>query len=121
MTERGKPMLRKLLVAALAAVLAAMSVTAARAQDYPSRPIRLIVPFAAGGGTDTIARIFGQALAGALKATVVVENVGGAGGSIGTLQAAKAQADGHVLLVATPSITINPHIQKGVQYDVLRD
>lgn len=113
-------MLRKLVVAALAAVL---SIGAAQAQDggYPSRPIRLVVPFAAGGGTDTLSRIFGQVLHEQLGATVVVENVGGAGGSIGTGQAAKAVPDGYTILSATPSITINPHIQKNVPYDMLRD
>ena len=95
---------------------------AAQAQDsYPSRPIRLIVPFAAGGGTDTLSRIFGQVLSEQLKGTVVVENVGGAGGSIGTTQVAKAAADGYTLVTATPSIAINPHIQKNVPYNVLRD
>ena len=112
--------IRRLVVAALAVVVSA---TAARAQDsgYPSRPIRLIVPFAAGGGTDTLSRIFGQVLSEQLKGTVVVENVGGAGGSIGTGQAAKAAADGYTLVTATPSIAINPHIQKNVPYNVLRD
>ena len=111
-------MLRRLLLAALAAIV---SIGTARAQDYPSRPIRLIVPFAAGGGTDTLSRIFGQVLAEELKATVVVENVGGAGGSIGTGQGAKAAPDGYTLVTATPSIAINPHIQKNVPYNVLRD
>jgi tripartite-type tricarboxylate transporter receptor subunit TctC len=111
-------MLRRLVLAALAAIV---SIGAARAQDYPSRPIRLIVPFAAGGGTDTLSRIFGQVLAEELKATVVVENVGGAGGSIGTGQGAKAAPDGYTLVTATPSIAINPHIQKTVPYNVLRD
>src|SRR5215213_6733624 len=110
--------IRRLVVAALAAVA---SIGVARAQDggYPSRPIRLIVPFAAGGGTDTLSRIFAQALSEQLKGTVVVENVGGAGGSIGTTQAAKAAADGYTL-VSAPSIAINPHIQKNVPYNVLR-
>jgi len=111
-------MLRSFKIAALAAIL---SVGAAQAQDYPSRPVRLIVPFAAGGGTDTISRIVAQALSEQLKGTVVVENVGGAGGSIGTAQVAKAAADGYTLLSATPSITINPHIQRNVAYSVLRD
>lgn len=112
--------IRRLVVAALAVVV---SVAAAHAQDggYPSRPIRLIVPFAAGGGTDTLSRIFAQALSEQLKGTVVVENVGGAGGSIGTTQAAKAAPDGYTLVTATPSIAINPHIQKNVPYNVLRD
>jgi tripartite-type tricarboxylate transporter receptor subunit TctC len=111
-------MLRRLVVAALVAVF---SLGAAQAQDYPARPIRLIVPFAAGGGTDTLSRIFAQVLSEQLKGTVVVENVGGAGGSIGTGQAAKAAPDGYTLLSATPSIAINPHIQKNVPYNVLRD
>ncbi len=106
------------MIAGLAAIV---SIGAAQAQDYPSRPIRLIVPFAAGGGTDTISRIFGHVLQEQLKGTVVVENVGGAGGSIGTGQAAKAAPDGYTLVSATPSIAINPHIQKNVPYNVLRD
>jgi len=112
-------MVRTLVVMALAAVV---SLGAAHAQDgYPSRPIRLIVPFAAGGGTDTLSRIFGQVLGEQLGGTVVIENVGGAGGSIGTGQAAKAAPDGYTLVSATPSIAINPHIQKTVPYDTLRD
>jgi tripartite-type tricarboxylate transporter receptor subunit TctC len=114
-------MLRKLAVTILAA---AVSIGAARAQDgdgYPSRPIRLIVPFAAGGGTDSLSRIFGQVLSEQLKGTVVIENNGGAGGTIGIGQAAKAAPDGYTLLSATPSITINPHIQKNVPYNMLRD
>ena len=119
-------MLRRLTLAALAALVsigAAVLPGSGWAQDaaYPSRPIRLIVPFAAGGGTDTLSRIFAQVLSEQLKGTVVVENVGGAGGSIGTGQAAKAIADGYTLISATPSITINPHIQKNVPYNVLRD
>jgi tripartite-type tricarboxylate transporter receptor subunit TctC len=111
-------MIRKLVLAALAAVL---SIGAAQAQSYPTRPIRLIVPFAAGGGTDTLCRIFGQVLSEQLGATVVVENVGGAGGTIGTGQGAKAAADGYTIVSATPSIAINPHLQKSVPYDTLRD
>ena len=115
-------MVRTFAVAALAAVLSiGTSFGVASAQDYPSRPIRFIVPFAAGGGTDTLSRIFGQVLSEQLKGTVVVENVGGAGGSIGTGQGAKAVPDGYTILSATPSIAINPHIQKNVPYNVLRD
>src|SRR6266540_1729724 len=115
-------MVRKLVLTALAAVL---SIGAAQAQDgisgYPSRPIRIIVPFAAGGGTDILSRIFGQVLQEELRATIVVENVGGAGGTIGTGQGAKAAPDGYTLVSATPAITINPHLQKNVPYDTLRD
>jgi len=113
-------MVRKLVVAALAAIV---SIGTAQAQDggYPTRPIRLIVPFAAGGGTDILSRIFGQVLQEQLRGTVVVENVGGAGGTIGTGQAARAAPDGYTLLSATPSITINPYIHKNVPYVTLRD
>jgi len=111
-------MLRKHVIVALVAML---SIGATWAQDYPARPIRLVVPFAAGGGTDIISRIFAQVLTEQLGATVVVENVGGAGGTIGTAQAAKAMPDGYTLLSATPAITINPHIQKNIPYGVLRD
>jgi tripartite-type tricarboxylate transporter receptor subunit TctC len=115
-------MIRKLVVTALAAIASiGVSIGAARAQDYPSRPIRLVVPFAAGGGTDTLSRIFGQVLQEHLGGTVLIENIGGAGGSIGTGQVAKASPDGYTILTATPSITINPHIQKNVPYNVLRD
>ena len=116
-------MVRTLGIAALAATVSLVSVGVAHAQDgaYPSRPVRFIVPFAAGGGTDTLSRIFGQVLSEQLKGTVVVENVGGAGGSIGTGQGAKAVPDGYTILSATPSIAINPHIQKNVPYNVLRD
>src|SRR5262245_7133442 len=111
---------RRVVAAALAAILS-LGALPAPAQDYPSRPIRFIVPFAAGGGTDTLSRIFGQVLAEQLPGTVVVENVGGAGGSIGTGQGAKAAPDGYTIASATPSIVINPHIQKIVPYDTLRD
>jgi tripartite-type tricarboxylate transporter receptor subunit TctC len=110
---------RRLAMATFVAVSA--SIGPAAAQDYPARPIRLIVPFAAGGGTDTLSRIFAQVLSEQLKGSVVVENVGGAGGSIGTGQGAKAAPDGYTLVTATPSIAINPHIQKNVPYNVLRD
>jgi tripartite-type tricarboxylate transporter receptor subunit TctC len=123
-------MLSRLFLTTLAAVVslgAALSPGAAPAQaqdgaaGYPSRPIRLIVPFAAGGGTDTLSRLFGQAIGEQLGGTVVVENIGGAGGTLGTVQAAKAAPDGYTLLSATPSITINPHIQKNIPYNTLRD
>src|SRR3954468_21206896 len=114
-------MLRRPVRVALAVMF---SLGAVRAQDvdrYPSRPIRLIVPFAAGGGTNTLCRIFGQVLQEQLGATVVIENNGGAGGTIGTGQGAKAMPDGYTIVSATPSTVINPHIQKNVPYDTLRD
>jgi tripartite-type tricarboxylate transporter receptor subunit TctC len=114
-------MICRLMAAALSILL---SIDVAPAQDlggYPSRPIRLIVPFAAGGGTDSLSRIFGQVVSEQLGGSVIVENIGGAGGTLGIVQAAKAAADGYTLLSATPSIAINPHIQKNVPYNTLRD
>src|SRR6266446_10857557 len=115
-------MIYRFVVAALALLLS-IGTSAAQAPDaaYPSRPIKLIVPFAAGGGTDSLSRIFGQVIGEQLGGTVIVENIGGAGGTIGIVQAAKAAPDGYTLLSATPSIGINPHIQKNVAYNTLRD
>jgi tripartite-type tricarboxylate transporter receptor subunit TctC len=92
------------------------------AQPYPARPIRLISPYAAGGGSDTLARIMGQWLTASWGQPVVIENRPGAGGSLGAEAAAKAQPDGYTLLV-TPSavLTINPHLYSKLAYNSLRD
>jgi len=93
----------RLLLAALAACLAPCAV----AQDYPAKPIRLIVPFSPGAGTDTVARFVAQKLGETMKASVVVENRTGAGGAIGAAEAAAAPADGYTLLfVASPFTTV---------------
>src|SRR5436190_16440712 len=115
-------MFHRFLATALALLLP-MVVARPQAPDavYPSRPVKLIVPFAAGGGTDSLSRIFGQVIGKQLGGTVIVENIGGAGGTLGIVQAAKAAPDGYTLLSATPSIGINPHIQKNVPYNTLRD
>src|SRR3954453_6754585 len=116
-------MIRWLVIAALGGLLS-KGVGQAQAPDgarCPSRPIRLIVPFAAGGGTDSLSRIFGHVIGGQLGGTVIVENIGGAGGTLGIVQAAKAAPDGYTLLSTTPSIGINPHIQKNAPYNTLRD
>lgn len=96
---------------------------AARAQErFPSRPIHLIVPFAAGGSTDALSRLAGQIINERLGQPVVVENVGGAGGTIGTAKVVEAPADGYTLMGGTPGpVTINPHLMKRLPYDVLRD
>ena len=103
----------------VAATIFAMS--GAGAQDYPTHPIRLIVPFAPGGSTDSQARVVADYLGRALGQQVVVVNVGGAGGTIGLNQAAKAAPDGYTFVTATPSLTINPFIQKDVGYDPIKD
>jgi tripartite-type tricarboxylate transporter receptor subunit TctC len=88
--------------------------------DYPSKPIRLIVPYPPGGGTDVIARIVQNDLGKALGQTIVIENRGGAGGAVGTDAAAKAAPDGYTFLFTLSSHTINPLLYK-LNYDVERD
>jgi tripartite-type tricarboxylate transporter receptor subunit TctC len=101
--------------------LAAMLAAPARAQDYPSRPIMLVVPYPPGGGNDVIARIVAGKMSAALGREIVVENHGGAGGTIATRQVARAAPDGYTLLVATSSLAINPSIYPDVGYDPRRD
>jgi len=102
------------------ASLATLLVTSAVAQErYPSRPITLIVPFAAGGSTDVVARVVAEAMRGALGQSLVIDNRGGAGGSIGTAAMAKAAPDGYTIGMGTAStLAINPAAYKSLPYDV---
>ncbi|HLZ06796.1 MAG TPA: tripartite tricarboxylate transporter substrate binding protein [Bradyrhizobium sp.] len=105
---------------ALAAILAAAP--AARAADYPSRPIRLIVPYVAGGPTDVLGRYFADYLSRDLKQTVVVENKAGAQGAIGAEAVAHAEPDGYTLLFTASSvIELNPMLYKKLAYDPDRE
>jgi tripartite-type tricarboxylate transporter receptor subunit TctC len=110
----------KLMSRVLAATICLAGVAFAQT-DYPTHPIRLIVPFAPGGSTDSQARIIADFLGRELGQQMVVVNVGGAGGTIGLNQAAKATPDGYTLVTATPSLTINPYIQKDIAYDPIKD
>jgi tripartite-type tricarboxylate transporter receptor subunit TctC len=107
-------------LAAGAAVLPAL-VRVARSQVYPSRPVRIIVAFAAGGPNDIIARLIAQWLSDRLGQQFVVENRPGAGGNIGTEAATKATPDGYTLLLVGTSNTINPSLYDKLNFDTVRD
>jgi len=104
---------------AAAATLAALTLNAglAAAQDYPTRPVRMIVPFAPGGPTDVIARVVAQKLSEGLGQQVVVDNRAGAGGNLGMGLAANAPADGHTLIVVSSSFVVNPGLYGQIPYD----
>src|SRR5262245_871707 len=106
-------------IMALAALTAAAPLPA-YAQAWPSRPIRMIVLFAAGGSTDVAARLVGEQLSRAFGQQVYVENRTGANGNIGIEAAAKSEADGYTVLIAPDAIASNPHVYK-VNYDALKD
>jgi len=107
----------------LAAALAMAWGSAAAQPAWPAgKPIRLIVPFTAGGSTDIAARVLGQAIGEALKTTVIVENKAGAHGFVGVAEAARAPADGHTLLMASiGTMAINPRLHDKVPYDPNKD
>ena len=91
------------------------------AQTYPTKPIRILVGFAAGGSTDLVARVAGSKLNAALGQPVIVENRPGAGGNIAAELVAKSPADGYVLLVTPSSFAVNPSLYRRVPYDALKD
>jgi tripartite-type tricarboxylate transporter receptor subunit TctC len=108
-----------LLLLALAAGPAA--VTDSLAQAYPVRPIRLIVPFGAGGGTDNLARIIEPVVSAALGQPLVIENRPGASSMIGMDAVAKAEPNGYTIVMTDTSIALNPSLQKSIPYDTLKD
>ena len=109
-------------VRGIAAACVAMSCASVMAQSYPSRPIRFIVPWSAGSGTDLMARAFSQELTKAAGQQVVLDNRGGAGATIGTETAAKSPPDGYVITVGgSVSMVVSPIIYPKVGYDPLRD
>src|SRR5882762_2535301 len=112
-------MMKRLTIAFLG--LAAFVATAT-AQDYPSRPITLVVPYSAGGGNDIMARVAAEKMSPVLGQQVVIENRGGAGGSIATRQVAKAAPDGYTLgLGGTGTLAIDPTLYPNVGYDPRKD
>jgi len=95
--------------------------SSAFAQDYPNKPIRLIVPYGAGGGSDFVGRLVGQKLTEQMGQSVVVDNRPGAASLLGTELAARAAPDGYTLLLADSGFTINPAYYKNTKYDPLKD
>jgi tripartite-type tricarboxylate transporter receptor subunit TctC len=109
-------------IQACAAALCLAASSASLAQGYPTKPIRLIVPFPAGGATDLFARTLSQKMGEKLGTTLVIDNKPGAGGAIGSDMAAKAPPDGYTLLLATTSThSIGPAINPKLPYDTVRD
>jgi tripartite-type tricarboxylate transporter receptor subunit TctC len=106
---------------AIFAIAISLGSSMAAAQDYPNKPIRLIVPFGAGGGSDYVGRLVAQKLTEQMGQTVVVENRPGAASLLGTELAARAAPDGYTLLLADSGFTINPAFYKNTKYDPLRD
>jgi tripartite-type tricarboxylate transporter receptor subunit TctC len=116
------PLLMRALAWAAAVALVAAAPSAALAQAYPTKPVRVIVPFAPGGGSDAVGRVLAQKLGERLGQQFVVENRTGAGGSIGAAAVAKAAADGYTLLLGSISeVALFPAVNPGAPYDPLKD
>jgi tripartite-type tricarboxylate transporter receptor subunit TctC len=106
---------------ATAITLAALSGHSAFAQAYPDKPITMIVPFAAGGPTDTVARIFAQSMTGYLKQQVIVENVGGAGGTLGAARVARSEANGYTVFLHHIGQSTAPALYRKLSYNAADD
>ena len=110
------------LLAAAACAAAVLHSTSAAAQAWPVKPVRLMVPFPPGGSTDIVARIVGQKLGERLGQSIVIENRGGAGGTLGTAQVAKAAPDGYTLAVGSTSThVVAPSVYQKLEYDPVKD
>jgi tripartite-type tricarboxylate transporter receptor subunit TctC len=105
----------------LLAVGAFSLVLCAHAQSYPSKPVKIIVPFGPGGFTDVAARIVQKELAPVIGQAIVIENKPGAGSTIGTTEVARAQPDGYTLVMISTTHVISPHLYKSMPYDALKD
>ena len=114
-------MLRIVCVSLFANLIALSGPSAVGAESYPQRPVRLIVPFSAGGGTDFVARVLSDKLGEKLGASIVVENRPGAGGTLGTALVAQADPDGYTFLFTSASFVFNPNFYKNLPYDPVKD
>jgi tripartite-type tricarboxylate transporter receptor subunit TctC len=113
-------MKRSILRLGLVSLALALSIAGAAAQNYPERPIKMVMPYAPGGIVDFVGRQVAQHLADALGQPVVPENRPGAGGMVGTGAVAHAAADGYTLVIMDPAIVINPSLQPSVPYDLFK-
>lgn len=104
-----------------AVLFVALTSGAVLAQNYPNRPVRIVVPFAAGGSVDAIARLISPKIAEALAQPVVVENRGGAGGHVGADAVAKAPPDGYAFLLTTPNLAVGPAVYRKLPFDAAKD
>lgn len=110
------------LVTVLVLAVAAPAQVQTQTQDFPSKPVRIIVPYAPGGGTDAVARFIGEKLAERLGQAVVIDNRAGAGGVVGTEQAARSPADGYTLVLgSTATHAVNPSLYRKISYDAIAD
>ncbi len=105
----------------IATFVIALAACAALAQVYPAKPIRFIVPFTAGSGTDIIARTLGEAMSKSMGQPIVIDNKPGAGGTIGAAQVAKSEPDGYTVLIHSSGHALNPAIYPNLSYDTLKD
>ena len=112
--------MKRFLIAAATALLT-FSAAAQTAATYPSRPIRIVVPFTAGSATDIMARIVGEKISTSLGQPVTVENKAGAGGTLGAAQVAKSEPDGYTLLVVSTGHVVNPALYENLSYDTVAD
>jgi tripartite-type tricarboxylate transporter receptor subunit TctC len=113
--------MRSSIPGALATALALFACVPVHAQDYPAKPVRVVVPFPPGGGTDIVARVLMQKLGERLSASFLIENRSGAGGTIGTEIVAKSAADGYTLGMVSGSHAINPGLYRKLAYDAVYD
>src|SRR6201988_2137251 len=113
--------MRKAFAALLAALALTCTIPAARAQDYPARPVKILIACPVGGLLDTVSRIVGEKLGGLLGQQFVVEARPGAGGTLATAAAAKADADGYTLMMINDNHALNPSVFKNIPYDSVKD
>jgi tripartite-type tricarboxylate transporter receptor subunit TctC len=121
MRNTNKPTRRSMLKAAGAVLASPLLATSARAQEWPARPVRVIVPYPPGGGADTVSRIFFLKLSETMGQQFVIDNRGGAGGTIAAAVAAKAEPDGYTILYDATAFSVNPFLYGKLAFDYGKD